>query len=68
MKYIWLNWLQWLIKMVDGGLYPRGGKVRMHFFFGLQVNEPYDWEGVGGGGRGLISGREGLETVVYGTE
>ena len=53
MKYIWLNWLQWLIKMVDGGLYPRGGKVRMHFFFGLQVNEPYDWEGVGGGGEGL---------------
>ena len=28
---------------------------------GLQVNEPFNWEG------GLISGRGGLETAVYGT-
>ena len=51
--------------MADGGLYPWGGKVGCIFFFlgggGLQVNEPYNWEG------GLISGRGGLETAVYGT-
>ena len=51
--------------MADGGLYPWGGKVGCIFFFlgggGLQVNEPYNWEG------GLISGRGGLETAGYGT-
>ena len=50
--------------MADGGLYPWGGKVACIFFLGgggLQVNEPYNWEG------GLISGRGGLETAVYGT-
>ena len=34
--------------MADGGLYPWGGKVGCIFFFwggGLQVNEPYNWEG-----------------------
>ena len=50
------------------GLISAGRESPDAFFFGLQVNEPYDWEGVGGGGRGLISGREGLETAVYGTE
>ena len=52
--------------MADGGLYPWGRKVGCIFFFfrrggGLQVNEPYNWEG------GLVSGRGGLETAVYGT-
>ena len=48
------------------GLISVGRESRMHLFFfrgggGLQVNEPYNWEG------GLISGRGGLETAVYGT-
>ena len=49
------------------GAYIRGeGKSDASFFFlggggGLQVNEPYNWEG------GLVSGRGGLETAVYGT-
>ena len=48
--------------MADGGLYPWGGKVGCIWGGGgLQVNEPYNWEG------GLISGRGGLETAVYGT-
>ena len=39
-----------------------GRESRMHFGRGgLQVNEPYNWEG------GLIIGRGGLETAVYGT-
>ena len=47
--------------MADGGLYPWGGKVGCIWGGGLQVNEPYNWEG------GLISERGGLETAVYGT-
>ena len=38
------------------------GKSDAVFGGGLQVNEPYNWEG-----KGLISGRGGLETAVYGT-
>ena len=37
----------------------RGEGKPDEFFFGLQVNQPYNWEG--GGGEG------GLETAVYGT-
>ena len=59
MKYMWINCQQWRIKIADWGWYPRGGKARWIFFLGLQVNQPYDWEG-GGGGEG------GLETAVYG--
>ena len=44
------------------GAYIRGeGKSDAFGGGGLQVNEPYNWEG------GLISGRGGLETAVYGT-
>ena len=32
------------------GLISAGRESPDAFFFGLQVNEPYDWEGVGGGG------------------
>ena len=35
----------------------RGEGKPDEFFFGLQVNQPYNWEG----------GKGGLETVVYGT-
>ena len=48
--------------MADQDGRPRGGKVGCSFLGGLQVNEPYNWEG-----KGLISGRGGLETAVYGT-
>ena len=42
--------------------YIRGeGKSDAFWEGGLQVNEPYNWEG------GLISGRGSLETEVYGT-
>ena len=33
------------------GLISAGRESPDAFFFGLQVNEPYDWEGVGGGER-----------------
>ena len=42
--------------MADGADIRGEGKPD-EFFFGLQVNQPYNWEG----------GKGGLETVVYGT-
>ena len=40
------------------------GKESPINFFSLQLKEPYNWER---GGGGLISGRGGSETAVYGT-